>query len=421
MEKMHITNQEHDAFVKSHPNGDLLQLTKWAEAKKLTGWYARRIAVGRDGEVQGVAQLLFKKVPKLPYTLCYISRGFVVDYSNKEALNALLDSTKEIAKAEKAYAIKIDPDVEVDKGTDALQNLKALGFKHKGFKEGLSKDYIQPRMTMITPIDKTDDELLNSFERRNRSKVRLALKRGTTVERSDREGLKTFAELMKITGERDGFLTRDISYFENIYDALHEDGDAELFLVKLDPKENIAKVNQELNELHAEIAKWQQKMETSEKQAKKAQNMINDAQNKIAKNEDLKRDLEALEKEHPEGIYLSGALLMFAGSKSYYLYGASSNEFRDFLPNHHMQYTMMKYAREHGATTYDFGGTDNDPDKDSEHYGLWAFKKVWGTYLSEKIGEFDYVLNQPLYQLIEQVKPRLTKAKIKISRKLKRK
>ena len=41
-------------------NGDLLQLTKWAETKKLTGWYARRIAVGRDGEVQGVAQLLLK-------------------------------------------------------------------------------------------------------------------------------------------------------------------------------------------------------------------------------------------------------------------------------------------------------------------------------------------------------------------------
>ncbi|WP_460918246.1 peptidoglycan bridge formation glycyltransferase FemA/FemB family protein, partial [Staphylococcus aureus] len=88
---------------------------------------------------------------------------------------------------------------------------------HKGFKEGLSKDYIEPRMTMITPIDKNDDELLNSFERRNRSKVRLALKRGTTVERSDREGLKTCAELMKITGKRDCFLTREISYFDNIY------------------------------------------------------------------------------------------------------------------------------------------------------------------------------------------------------------
>lgn len=54
MEKMNITNQEHDAFVKSHPNGDLLQLSKWADTKKLTGWYSRRIAVGEKGEIKGV-------------------------------------------------------------------------------------------------------------------------------------------------------------------------------------------------------------------------------------------------------------------------------------------------------------------------------------------------------------------------------
>lgn len=416
MEKMNITNQEHDTFVKSHPNGDLLQLTKWAETKKLTGWYSRRIAVGENGEIKGVGQLLFKKIPKLPFTLCYVSRGFVTDYDNKDALSQLLEEAKKVAKDEKAYAIKIDPDVEVEHGTEALKNLRSLGFRHKGFKEGLSKDYIQPRMTMITPIDKSDEDIIQSFERRNRSKVRLALKRGTKVERAGRDGLKTFAHLMQITGERDGFLTRDISYFENIYDALHDDGDAELFLVKLEPKPVLETVNSEITDLENEIEKLQNK-----KQDKKTLNKINDANNKIKKSQDLKNDLLELEKEHPDGIYLSGALLMFAGNKSYYLYGASSNDFRDFLPNHHMQYTMMKYARDHGATTYDFGGTDNNPDKESDHYGLWTFKKVWGTYLSEKIGEFDYVLNQPLYQLIEQVKPKLTKAKIKLSRKLKRK
>lgn len=416
MEKMNITNQEHDAFVKSHPNGDLLQLTKWAETKKLTGWYSRRIAVGENGEIKGVGQLLFKKIPKLPFTLCYVSRGFVTDYDNKDALSQLLEEAKKVAKDEKAYAIKIDPDVEVEHGAEALKNLRNLGFRHKGFKEGLSKDYIQPRMTMITPIDKSDEDIIQSFERRNRSKVRLALKRGTKVERAGREGLKTFAHLMQITGERDGFLTRDISYFENIYDALHDDGDAELFLVKLEPKPVLETVNSEITDLENEIEKLQNK-----KQDKKTLNKINDANNKIKKSQDLKNDLLELEKEHPDGIYLSGALLMFAGNKSYYLYGASSNDFRDFLPNHHMQYTMMKYARDHGETTYDFGGTDNNPDKESDHYGLWTFKKVWGTYLSEKIGEFDYVLNQPLYQLIEQVKPKLTKAKIKLSRKLKRK
>ncbi|ANQ64916.1 lipid II:glycine glycyltransferase FemX [Staphylococcus equorum] len=416
MEKMNITNQSHDAFVKSHPQGDLLQLTKWAETKTLTGWYSKRIAVGEEGEVKGVAQLLFKKVPKLPYTLCYISRGFVTDYSNKLALETLLEYAMQIAKEEKAYAIKIDPDVEVDKGADALTNLRSLGFKHKGFKEGLSKDYIQPRMTMITPIEKSDEELIQSFERRNRSKVRLALKRGTTVERSNREGLKTFANLMQITGERDGFLTRDISYFQNIYDAMNPDGDAELFLVKLEPKPVLKDLREDLLQLEQEKVKLAEK-----KQDKKTLNKINDVNNKIVKTQELIEDMEKLELSHPEGIYLSGALLMFAGNKSYYLYGASSNEYRDFLPNHHMQFAMMQYAREHGATTYDFGGTDNNPDKDSDHYGLWTFKKVWGTYLSEKIGEFDYVLNKPLYQLIENVKPKLTKTKIRITRKLRSK
>ena len=387
MEKMNITNQEHDAFVKSHPNGDLLQLTQWAETKKLTGWYSRRVAVGENGEIKGVAQLLFKKVPKLPFTLCYVSRGFVADYNDKAVLEALLQNTKQVAQQEKAYAIKIDPDVEVDKAGDAFGNLRQLGFVHKGFKEGLSKDYIQPRMTMITPIDKSDEELIKSFERRNRSKVRLALKRGTKVERAGRDQLKIFADLMRITGERDGFLTRDISYFENIYDALHPDGDAELFLVKLEPEPVLKEITAENQEVEAEIEKLKQK-----KQDKKNLNKIKDAEAKIARNQKLIAQMEELRSKHPDGVYLSGALLMFCGKKSYYLYGASSNDYRDFLPNHHMQFAMMRYAREKGATTYDFGGTDNDPDKDSEHYGLWAFKKTWGTYLSEKIGEFDYVL-----------------------------
>lgn len=74
MEKMNITNQEHDAFVKSHPNGDLLQLSKWADTKKLTGWYSRRIAVGENGEIKGVGQLLFKNTKTSLYVMLRIKR-----------------------------------------------------------------------------------------------------------------------------------------------------------------------------------------------------------------------------------------------------------------------------------------------------------------------------------------------------------
>ena len=95
---------------------------------------------------------------------------------------------------------------------------------------------------------------------------------------------------MKITGKRDGFLTRDISYFENIYDALHEDGDAELFLVKLEPKPVLEQVNKDLDNLSKEKEKLQQKSKT------KTLNKINDAENKIKKTHELKVNLTELEK-----------------------------------------------------------------------------------------------------------------------------
>ncbi|PNZ29191.1 N-acetyltransferase [Staphylococcus rostri] len=415
MKLMNITDQAHDAFVKAHPNGDLLQLSQWGETKKLTGWYTKRIAVGENGGIHGVAQLLFKKIPRTPFTLCYVSRGFVVDYTDQRAVKTLLVEAIKIAKQEKAYTIKIDPDVEVEQGMTVVQDLKALGFRHKGFKDGLSKDYIQPRMTMITPIDKPDDDLIKSFQTNNRTKVRAAMKRGTTVERAGRDQLGIFADLMKETGERDGFLTRDVSYFETIYDALHPDGDAELFLVKLDPAHVLEVLRAEKAQLKSEEAALLEKNQEN----KKVRNKLKDVQLQLPKKQQAITEMEELAQKHPEGLYLSGALLMFCGKKAYYLYGASSNQYRKFLPNHHMQIEMMKYAREKGATTYDFGGTDNAPDKDSDHYGLWEFKRMWGTYLSEKIGEFDYVLNPILYRAIEQFKPQLTKAKIKVVRKIK--
>ena len=85
-------------------------------------------------------------------------------------------------------------------------------------------------------------------------------------------------------------LTRDISYFENIYDALHEDGDAELFLVKLEPKPVLDMVNQDLEAQLAEKEKLQ-----SKKQDKRHSINLMILKIKLKTNE-LKSDLTELEK-----------------------------------------------------------------------------------------------------------------------------
>lgn len=416
VEKLNITDKTHDEFVMSHPNGDLLQLSSWAETKKLTGWYSRRVAVGRQGQVEGVALLLFKKIPKTPFTMCYASRGFVCDYRDREVLEGLLGETKRIAKDENSYTIKIDPDIHVEANEDIIEHLEAIGFKHHGLTDGMSKKVIQPRTTMVTNIDVDDKTLLQSFERNNRTKVRNALKAGTTVIKGEREDLADFVKLMKETGERDGFLTRDISYFESLYDHLNPAGHLELFLVKLLPEAATLSTEAAIEKVNKEMTKLN-KIKDEQKRKNQEENL----NNRLSKLNSQLEEMEDIKKSHPDGILLSGALLALAGHKAYYLYGASSNEYREYLPNHHMQWHMMQYSRESGAKSYDFGGVSVAPDKDDEHFGLWQFKKVWGTEVSDKIGEFDYVINKPLYTISETMIPLFQKAKMQVGKMVRRK
>lgn len=408
-----ISDDVHDDFVMNHPNGDLLQLNGWAKSKALTNWYQRRIAVSKDDELAGVGSLLFKKLPKMKYTLCYVSRGFVCDYNDQALVQALLDAAIAVAKEEHSYAIKIDPDLEYEGNEDVVERLKTIGFKHSGLVDGMSKDNIQPRQTMVTDIDKSDQDLLKSFEGQQRTNVRKSMKSGIEFVKGTREDLPMFKILMDETGKRNGFLTRDITYFEAIYDALNPSGNMELFFTKLEACAVRDNIGEQLKEADNDLERLK-KIENQEK----VKGQIANVEQRMDKLKGQLNVANKIEEDYPNGLYLSGALLALSGHKSYYLYGASTDEHRNFKPNEKMQYQMMKFARDNGAKTYDFGGVSVDPDEDSEYIGLWRFKKVWGTKVSDKIGEFDYVLNKPIYLVAEKGVPFMQKLKVGLNKKL---
>lgn len=83
-----------------------------------------------------------------------------------------------------------------------------------------------------------------------------------------------------------------------------------------------------------------------------------------------------------------------------YQYGASSNAHRNVYPNYALQWAMIEWGLECGCKAYDFGGISGDcQNPDNPHYGLWRFKHGFGGYMKEFVGEFDYVINKPVYAL----------------------
>ena len=78
---------------------------------------------------------------------------------------------------------------------------------------------------------------------------------------------------------------------------------------------------------------------------------------------------------YADGVPLSGALCIeYAGTMSY-VYGCSSNEMRNYMPNYLMQWTMIKKAIEDGCDIYDFCGIPYWYDTEHKNFGVYKFKQ----------------------------------------------
>ena len=103
-----------------------------------------------------------------------------------------------------------------------------------------------------------------------------------------------------------------------------------------------------------------------------------------------------------EGQPIAGTLAIHYGDKVWYLYGASSNEHRNLMPNYLLQWCMIQWAVEKGCRIYDFRGVSGDVSEDNPLYGLYRFKKGFGGDFTEFVGEMDLVLNKPIYLFVEK-------------------
>jgi lipid II:glycine glycyltransferase (peptidoglycan interpeptide bridge formation enzyme) len=101
-----------------------------------------------------------------------------------------------------------------------------------------------------------------------------------------------------------------------------------------------------------------------------------------------------------------GAIAVFAlGQKSWYMWGASSNEERQRMPNHALQWAGMQWAIQRGCQLYDLWGIPDevgaDPAAYAEDYveqqgGLWGvyrFKQGFGGQVVRYTGAWDLALS----------------------------
>ena len=397
--KIGITAEEHDEFVKTSPQTNLLQSADWAKIKD--NWGNERLGVYQDHKLVAVASILIQPLP-LGFTMLYIPRGPIMDYQNSELVAFMLQSIKTYAKSKRAVFAKFDPSLFLRKGLIGqetsdqeatlaiIQSLKECGAEWVGRTEDMGET-IQPRFQAnIYKEYFTEDQLSKS----TKQAIRTARNKGVEVIFGGTELLDEFAALMKKTEARKGIHLRGRDYYEKLLTTYA--GQSYITLSRINLAQRLASLKEQLEKNQAEASRFNEKTKPGK--------IDNNRQEK----ERLEEEIQFLHQELKAGqeiVSLSGTLTLEFGGTSENVYAGMDENFRRYQPAILTWYETAQHAFDHGATWQNMGGVENQLDG-----GLYHFKSKFNPMIEEFVGEFNlqtsmlYPLVNKAYQLRKKLR-----------------
>ena len=226
-----------DLAVRS-PLGEAFQSHAWGELKRSLGWVPLRYLIELDGEPVGAVSIqekpLFGRRAGVlrRYRIHYAPRGPVLLTTAPEAVGAVLEGLRLIARARHSATLTLDPAWE--EGSDRATLLESAGFRRA------VRDVQVSRTAMIVPLEVSEAAQRRLLGHTTLYDINKADSLGVTTERVDltagsaREAaLADFYEIHAATGKREGFIVRDRDYELEQWRRLGESGVASLWFAGL--------------------------------------------------------------------------------------------------------------------------------------------------------------------------------------------
>ena len=412
MKLIELKEKEFKKFADNNEQVTFHQTINWGNLKKTNGWIPHYIGLEKNKKIVAGALLLEKHTP-LKKSMFYSPRGFLIDYKDKSVLEEFTKQLKLYLKNKNAIFCKIDPyvihkerDIDgniIEDGIDnseAIDNLKSLGYKHFGF--NLMQDTLQPRWMFTLPTKNTTvEDVMKNMDPKTRQLLRKNERSCIKCREISYDEIPIFKDIMQHTGDRRDFIDRPLSYYQDMWNALHEDGIFKILFVELHTKEYIKVLKQEIETI---------KKEKEDRIYKKEHNILKMNDKKFASHnkqddETIKREekklkeMKDLQKQYGNVITMGGISFLIYGKEVLSLNGGTYAEFMNFNSAYTLHWEMVKYAIENNYDLYNFYGITGDFNEANPLYGLYLFKRGFGGQVTELIGEFDLIINKTYYFL----------------------
>jgi len=397
-----ISKTEYEEFINSVPKSHFMQSYTFGKIRETKGFVAHHVGLKKGKDLICTALLLEKKLP-FGYCYFYCPRGYVIDYSDKELLKEFSSCLKKYAKKKKAIFIKIDPDIKrhtldldgniIDGENNYLlmDYLTSLGYRHRGFNKAFENE--QPRFTFRLDLDKEYSDVYSGFHSTLKKVLNKGNQYNASLYKGDISDIGDFYITAKATAEREGIVQPSIDYYRNFYKMFNDNGQSDLYVLKVNIPELKKVFESKINDLENEIKSLSNKSGRNEE---KRANKINDLEGHLKK---LNKDFSEVMAIDMEEVVLTSLITVKYKDKMWLVHGGNNSCLTCLNANYLAYSTAIKDAYDEGYKCVDFFGTcgDANPDKSNPIFGIHAFKKRFGGEYIEFIGEYDLVVNKFMY------------------------
>lgn len=380
------SDAELDALVEASSTPEPLQMAAWAQVKA-DGWDSERFGIRLDGELVGACQVLFRRLGgQRLFTFAYSARGpvFCRDEVPARWYRQTYRHVERLARRRRALVLHVDPPVTRAAGRRLYRELREAGYAHRGFFTDMRE--IQPRASMMVTLPTDPEAIEGALPKKMRQHVRRALKRPFLYREVGASDLDDFMAVIDEMAQRQEIAMRGRDYFAQMLRAF--EGRCEAHVAYLDVRAAREDAERSLASQTTQLERSRRSL--ASKWTQKAADGVASMERGIAR---LQSQRDELAEGGDRPIPLACSLVLYTGNRASYLYGGSSNSFRNYYAPYALIFTRMQQAARRlpgDHFVFDFGGVsgETDPSKDPRHGGLYTFKSAWGAEMIEYVGEF---------------------------------
>ncbi len=340
-----VTERERwNRLVTALPGCALEQGYEWGEVLRSSGGRPYRYAVFQGDRCLAAAAMLAWSLPFVRASVLYASRGPLVRADADTGWTGLVAAARDVARATQAVCLRVSPAVPLP-GREVHEQLTRHGFVR------LAEAWTvwnAPSIVMVLELDGDEDVLWRRISNTRRREIRVAEQAGVVVDRA-RSGrdLDDFYELVRAMGARKRYPVRRLRHFAALWRAYGETGDGVLALAR------------------------------------------------------------------HRGRTVGGLLGARLGDRAYLLYSAVDPDHLPGQARTHpgpiLYWHFIRWARAAGCRTIHWGGSGTrwPPSASDPGYGVYQFKRSYGSTCLAYLGYYDLVFRPALYVAFRAVERRL--------------